>query len=124
MDWSWLPAGAAVVLFLGSATVYLRGSRDKGTIDTLTRNNAALDERVKILEASEVANKARIDALTHANKVLTNTVNSSELIIAFQSKVLDAIDNHHAAAMEGMEQIHSDLAGLPAKFAVVMKGKT
>lgn len=117
MDWSWLPAGAAVVLFLGAATVYLRGSRDKGTIDTLTRNNAALDERVKILEASDLVKQGKIDALTQANQVLTNTVNSSELIKALKVDLA----NHHAAAMTGVEQLHADLAGLPAALALLMK---
>lgn len=118
MDWSWLPTGVGVVLFLGAATVYLRGSRDKGTIETLTRNNAALDERVRILETSEAANKLQIAALTQANRVLTNTVNSSELIIGLRAD----LEAHHVAAMEGLEQVHSDLAGLPSRFAAVMKG--
>lgn len=119
MDWSWLPTAVAVVVFLGAATIYLRGSKDKGTIETLTRNNAALDERVKILEASEASNKVEIEALKQTNRVLTNTVNSSELILGLQAD----LKAHHEAAMVGIEQVHSDLAGLPAQFAAVMKGK-
>jgi hypothetical protein len=45
---SWLTTGIAVVGFLAAATVYLRGARDKGTIETLQRNNQALLERVDI----------------------------------------------------------------------------
>lgn len=49
-----LIAGAiGIVVFLGSVTVYLRGSRDKGTIATLESSNRALTERVSILEATE-----------------------------------------------------------------------
>jgi hypothetical protein len=116
---NWLPTAIAIVLFLGSATVYLRGSKDKGTIVTLTQNNAALTERVAILEASDLAKTTQINALTAANLVLQKTVNSSELI----HDLREDLTSHHRAAMEGLEQVHSDLAGLPVKLAVVlMKG--
>jgi hypothetical protein len=39
-----------IAVFLGAVVVYLRGSRDKGTIQTLERSNHALTERVDILE--------------------------------------------------------------------------
>lgn len=64
----WLGAlGSALgfVVFLGAVVVYLRGSKDKGTIETLERNNQALTERVGLLEASElrhVANEAALEA--------------------------------------------------------------
>lgn len=130
MDVGWLPTAVAVVIFLGAATVYLRGSRDKGTIETLTRSNAALTERVGVLESDQRADRAQIEALTHANRVLTNTVNSADLIVQLKAEVLDALGSHHTAAMtsltgamEGLEQLHADLAGLPARFAAVMKDK-
>lgn len=113
----WLPTAIGVVLFLGAATVYLRGSKDKGTIDTLTRNNAALAERVMILEASDLAKAKQIESLMAANIVLQNTVNSSELIRDLRVD----LNKHHASAMEGLQQVHADLAGLPMKFALVMK---
>lgn len=113
----WIPTAIGIVLFLGAATVYLRGSKDKGTIETLNRNNAALTERVGILEASDLAKKAQIEALTSANLVLQNTVNSSELI----GDLRQDLSSHHEAAMQGLELVHADLAGLPLQFAVVMK---
>jgi hypothetical protein len=113
----WIPTAIAVVVFLGAATVYLRGSKDKGTIATLTASNAALTERVAVLETDALAKATQIDALTTANHVLTNTVNSSAQIAELQAD----LDRHHDAAMVGLEQIHSDLAGLPGKFATVMK---
>jgi hypothetical protein len=50
---SWLTGAIVVVGFLGSVTIYLRGSKDAGTIKTLERSNKALNERVAILEAGE-----------------------------------------------------------------------
>jgi hypothetical protein len=47
------------VLFLGMVVVYLRGSKDKGTIATLEASNRALTERVAILEADALATTAR-----------------------------------------------------------------
>lgn len=114
----WIPTAIGIVLFLGTAIVYLRGSKDKGTIATLTRNNAALSERVAILEASDLAKATQIKALTTANMVLRNTVNSSELIADLRRDLND----HHHAAMEGLEQMHADLAGLPLELAAVLRG--
>lgn len=116
----WIPTAVGVVLFLGAATVFLRGSKDKGTIETLTRNNAALTERVQILEASDLAKTTQIQALTTANKVLQNTVNSSELINALRHDLTE----HHTAAMEELEQVHTDLAGLPLQLATVLRGNS
>lgn len=41
---------AGLVVFLGAAVVYLRGSRDKGTITTLEASNTSLLQRVGVLE--------------------------------------------------------------------------
>lgn len=42
-----------LVVFLGAVVVYLRGSKDKGTITTLEASNRALTERVDLLEEAE-----------------------------------------------------------------------
>lgn len=129
----WLPVAVAVVLFLGSTVVYLRGAKDKGTIETLNRSNAALTERVKVLEDAEVvriaadkAKDSRIESLESANTVLQNTVNSSELIIALHADIKTMhtdLTTHHGAAMAGMIQLHDDLEGLPAALAGVIGGQ-
>lgn len=121
---SWLPTAIAVVLFLGSAVIYLRGSRDKGTIDALERNNRALTERVGILESEQREDRAQIEGLVTANRVLTNTVNSAELIETLKTEVLAALLDHHNAALKGMATIHTDLADLPGRLAVAMRGKS
>lgn len=121
---TWVPTAIGIVLFLGASVVFLHGSRDKGTIETLTRSNAALDQnnkileqRVTLLEASDTAKCDQIAALTHANEVLTNTVTSADLIKGLAKDLM----RHHAAAMEGMERLHGDLDALPKRMAAVMK---
>ena len=62
-DWLGTLGGiVVVVVFFGAAVVYIRGSKDKGTITTLERNNAALTARVTLLEASELHIKAEAEA--------------------------------------------------------------
>lgn len=70
----WLGIAGAVigvVVFLGAAVSFLRGSRDKGTISTLESSNAALTGRVVILEASEKRLTAELLAadITHKAEV-------------------------------------------------------
>lgn len=57
-----------IVVFLGAVVVYLRGSRDKGTISTLEQNNKALTERVALLENSEKLLKAEAAAAALKHK--------------------------------------------------------
>lgn len=122
--WAWVFGGIAVINFLGASAVYLRGSRDKGTIETLSRSNTALQEnnkilndRVTLLETSGHAQQEKLDAQTETIEVLTNTVNSSELINVLRSDLGD----HHSAAMSGMEKIHADLTNLPALLVAAIK---
>lgn len=59
-----------IVGFAGSAIIYLRGSRDKGTIEALERNNRALSERVQILEEDAARCAHRLEVLEKENKDL------------------------------------------------------
>lgn len=135
----WLPTAVAVVLFLGAAAVYLRGSKDKGTIETLERNNRALAERIDILEsearedhARRAIDHERIRSLEQKNKVLEGIANSSELITA-QTGLLEqmgkvitdmnaALTTHHGAAMAAVIQLHEDLETLPERIGTEMRG--
>lgn len=105
---TWLPVAISVVIFLGAATVYLRGSKDKGTIQTLSRNNEALSERVGILEKDNTDLHVRVDGLARENETLRSVVTSREEIAALRN----ALDTHHAAAMMGVAQIHDDLSAI------------
>lgn len=84
---AWISLSIAVILFLGSAAVYLRGSRDKGTIDALERNNKALTDRVTILEADAVKSNARIEALERENATLLSQRPSAEAIEDMRQKL-------------------------------------
>lgn len=86
-----------VVLFAGSVVVFLRGSRDKGTIATLEANNKALTERVTLLEgdvaritAKALADKnqlsTRVDALERENTALLAQRPSAEAIADLNAK--------------------------------------
>lgn len=87
----------AAVVFLGAAVIYLRGSRDKGTITTLEQNNKALTERVEILEtdlarvktaaaADKVAMNERVRALERENASLLAQRPSAEAIEDLNAK--------------------------------------
>lgn len=101
---SWLTiigVAIAVVIFFGSVVVFLRGSRDQGTIATLERSNNALTERVTVLENEAARNLverdslgARIDALEHENEALRLERPSSEAIAA----LTEALARHDADA--------------------------
>lgn len=115
----WLPTAVAVVLFLGAATVYLRGSRDKGTIATLTASNTALAERVGLLELDKTTLTTRVQVLEQANSVLEGVANSSAEIASFRAEMttaaaelVGALGEHHTEAMERLDGIHTDLEQL------------
>lgn len=118
----WLPTAVAVVLFLGAATVYLRGSRDKGTIATLTANNAALTERVGLLEQDNSKLETEVSTLKSAVGVLEGVANSSNEIASFRTEMVNAaaalatsLEEHHTQAMERLYLVHTDLEALKGK---------
>jgi len=100
--WLTIILGAiAIVVFLGSVVVFLRGSRDQGTIATLERSNKALIERVTVLEDEAARNlverdrlAARVEALEHENEALRLERPSSEAIAA----LTDLLKRHDADA--------------------------
>lgn len=124
MNWVGLIGAAIVVVtFLGTAAQYLRGSRDKGTITTLSQNNEALDERVKILEDSERRLKAeavaqakvheaeiralnvRVDALEAENAALHQQRPSAEVL----ANISDRLDQHDSTMRQLGEKIVTQL---------------
>lgn len=74
---TYIVGGVVILSFVGAAVVYLRGSRDQGTIATLERSNRSLIERATVLEG-EVARcqieadrlSDRVYALEHENAAL------------------------------------------------------
>lgn len=114
----WLPTFVASIVFLGAAAAYLKNAKDKGTIDTLAKNNSALTERVELLEKDNGSLKARISVVEYENEVLRGLANSSAEIAALSDSLaehhrqaLTALAEHHEQAMEAWNQLHRDLGG-------------
>jgi hypothetical protein len=115
----WLPTAVAIVVFLGAAAVYLRGSRDKGTIATLTANNAALTERVGLLEQDKTKLQTEVGSLKQAVTVLEGVANSSDAIASFRVETIEAatalvaaLDDHHSQAMQRLDILHTDILSM------------
>lgn len=72
----------AIITFFGAAVVYIRGSKDKGTIDTLEKNNEALMARVDLLEKNEASLKIRVEVLEKENGFLLLQRPDAEAIAA------------------------------------------
>ena len=91
-----IAAAISIVVFAGTIVVYLRGSRDKGTIATLEASNRALTERVVVLESEAARDllerdrlEARVTALEHENTVLAAARPSAEVIADVAAAVVD-----------------------------------
>lgn len=96
------------VVFLGAAVVFLRGSKDKGTITTLEASNAALVERVAILVDNETALKAkvaeldvRVKSLEDENTELKRQRPSAEAIADLGTR----LEKHDADTLAAIESI-------------------
>lgn len=74
-----------LIVFLGAVVVYLRGSKDAGTIKTLEKNNQALTERVDLLERDNVELKAKVGALERENAHLLAQRPSAEVLDEIRS---------------------------------------
>lgn len=83
--------------FIGSSLVYLRGSKDKGTIDVLERSNKALTERVAILEEEAARCGVRLGVLERENADLRAQRPSAEAIEEMHGLLIQHIDElrHH-----------------------------
>lgn len=123
---SYITLGIAVVAFLGSAAVFLRGSADKGTITSLKnaldglqeefdvtklkheRESAEKDARIRSLEETKASQEQRIHGLGRELAVLRNTVTQAEEIRHLQ----ETLDNHHTQAMGQMDNLRVPLQRL------------
>jgi uncharacterized lipoprotein YajG len=96
---AWLLPSFGIVAFLAGSVLWIAASRSKTTIETLEKNNSALNDRVAVLEAADARKDAEIAALKTANDVLTRTVNSSDKI----AELLALIVKNHTELMRVME---------------------
>ena len=123
---SYITLGIAVVAFLGSAAVFLRGSADKGTITSLesalgalkeemaardivhARESAEKDARIRSLEETKASQEQRIHGLGRELAVLRNTVTQEPEIRHLQ----ETLDQHHLQAMGQMDALRIPLQRL------------
>ena len=85
-----------IVVFLGAAVVYLRGSKDRGTIETLERNNSALNERVGILERDNAEFRARVDSLERENASLLAQRPSADVLAEITDRLTAFVEKSNA----------------------------
>lgn len=105
MPWiTFVLAVIGMTTFLGSVVVFLMGSKDKGTIDTLERSNKSLHERVGVLEGDNSDLKNRVTVLETENQALKAQRPSAEAIAALaeQTQHLDGRLNTHDAETKAM----------------------
>ena len=135
----WVAATFGLISFVGAVTVFIKGSADKGTIQTQRDSIEALLERDRIkdqqiadLKASDASKTARIE-------VLENLANSGDKIDAMRVAVLASIHDvytdlgtHNQTAMDRIDGVLGALNSLPkgiaaelaAEIVKAMKGTT
>lgn len=108
--WSWLPLAIAAVAFLGTAVVYLRGSADKGTIESQDRlikaqgnEIADLNRRLTNAEVKVGDAEHRVTTVESENRVLRGSVAHVEELVALQT----ALDSHHRDTMTALRSLAS-----------------
>ena len=120
----WVAATFGLISFVGAVTVFIKGSADKGTIQTQRDSIEALlerdhikDQQIADLKASDASKTARIE-------VLENLANSGDEIRAMRQAVLDAINEvntglgqHNALALERVDKVLTSIGTLPKGIA-------
>lgn len=103
---AWVGAAAGFVTFLGTVAVYLRGSADKGTIESLQRSVATLenegrikDEKILRLEGADARKDETIAHLRTEVEVLRGVITQEKQI----AKVQDTLDSFR---VEGLAVLH------------------
>lgn len=124
--WVALIAGTLGVLgLLASAAAYLRAGYAKATVQTLSENNAALTDQVRILKeereedqrqrqeertksAAEVfALTARVEAQERENDILREAIQGK----ADVERLVMLIQDHHHEVIEDRKAFHAEWAG-------------
>ena len=120
----WVAATFGLISFVGAVTVFIKGSADKGTIQTQRDSIEALlerdhikDQQIADLKASDASKTARIE-------VLENLANSGDEIRAMRAAVLEAITEvntglgrHNALALERVDNVLTSIGSLPKGIA-------
>jgi uncharacterized protein YaiL (DUF2058 family) len=107
-------------VFLGGAFVYLRGSKDKGTITTLEANNRALTDRVEILEATEIRLTAEMKAEKLKHSAALDAMNVRVMALEREREQLLAVRPSAEAIANLQQQVAQHDADM--KQLIAMKG--
>jgi len=91
---TWLPLGIAGVAFLGTGAVYLRGSADKGTIESQDRLIKAQGAEIANLTVRVATAEAKVTAVEAENNALRRSVAHVEELVTLQQ----TLDEHEAKA--------------------------
>ena len=120
----WVAATFGLISFVGAVTVFIKGSADKGTIQTQRDSIEALLERDHIKDQQIADLKASDASKTSRIEVLENLANSGDEIRAMRQAVLDAINEvntglgqHNALALERVDNVLTSIGSLPKGIA-------
>jgi hypothetical protein len=105
-DTGTLTLGITFVLFLGAAAVFLRGSKDKGTIASLSASNASLWEKVRLSDDEAKQLKVRVEVLEATKQALTEAVTQAARVQALHETVqsIQKRNEENHATTRGMVQ--------------------
>jgi hypothetical protein len=112
---SYIGIGITLITFMGLAFVYLRGSADKGTIESQDRLIKAQGAELADLDRRVKAAEARVSTVEAANAVLRDAVGHTEEIRVLQTTADNlqiSINQHHTGAMEALARVVTAIEGI------------
>lgn len=101
-------AGISVVSFVGLCFVYLRGSADKGTIESQKRLIETRGVEIEDLTRRVTIAEARVAAVETENDILRRAVSHVEEIVQMQA----TLEQNHAESVAVLGRILVALEGL------------
>jgi hypothetical protein len=107
---TYLTAGVSLLAFLGVAFVYLRGSADKGTIESQGRLIESLTAENADLRTKTDRLSTRVTAVEAENLVLRDAVGHTEEVRALQI----TLDSHHQESIQAWDRMTTALERLSA----------
>lgn len=107
---TYLASGLALLSFLGVAFVYLRGSADKGTIESQGRLIKSLTEENADLQTKTAKLGTRVTAVEAENLILRDAVGHTAEVRALQA----TLDAHHQESIAAWDRMTDALDRLSA----------
>lgn len=104
-----LGAITTVIVFIGAALIFLKGSVYKGAIAALESTVSAQEKRIRILEDSDKKNKETIASLKEQNRLLLQQRPSADLI----SEISLALQEHDKKFIDFRDQVTHHFRSTP-----------